>query len=298
MNRETQPLWSWALAAALAAAILATLAADPAGRVDANTDLNLSRLDRAAARETPVVVLIGSSKVQCGVGFDDELAALTRALGVETQVVRITRQGAVYEDLRPAFERLRTLRPALVLLEEDLVLYSHRPLPAPETLSWRARAKRALRIRFGMRRIAFNDPVTGRAPCGAGPSRPLSVDEIKAYQRNISELAASSAAERAAYLDQLADLRTRGARTALIDLPRSPTAATVFPEKLADHARRTLADLARDPRNERLSPPSPFPQSAYSDAGHLNAEGRRLYMAWLAPQIVRLIRAAPPQVSP
>ncbi|MDQ0465754.1 hypothetical protein QO010_003546 [Caulobacter ginsengisoli] len=298
MTRGTQPLWSWALAAALAAAVLAGLAADPAGRLDANSDLNLSRLDRVATRETPIVVLIGSSKVQCGIGFDDELAARIRALGVEAQVVRITRQGAVYEDLRPAFERLATLRPALVLLEEDLVLYTHRRLPALETVSWRARAKRALRIRFGLKRIAFNDPVAGRAPCGAGAPPVLSAAEMKAYQSALSELGASSAADRAAYLNQLAGLRTRGARTVLIDVTRSPAAAAVFPERLASHARRTLAELARDPGDERLSPPTAFPQSAYADAGHLNAQGRRLYMAWLAPQIVRLIRTTPPGAAP
>lgn len=291
MSREPQPLWSWALAAALAVLVLAALALDPAGRATPAVDLNLARLDQAAADGAPLIVLIGSSKLQCAVAFDDEVTVQLKALGLAARVVRITRQGAVYADLQAAFERLQTLHPAVVVVEEDLLLFRHRQIVAPEAVSWRARAKRTVRARLGLQRIAFNAPETGRAPCGTTPPAPLSAEDMRKYLGGLTELHASGVVDRAPYLEQLARLRAGGATTVLLAAPRSPTGAAVFPDRLTRSLAPTLTSLTRDGGLARLAPNAAYPQSAFADAGHLNADGRTAFMAWLAPELVRLTRA-------
>lgn len=287
MNRHAQPLWSWALAAALAALILTGLTLDPAGQVSAATDLNLARLDPPTA--APLIVLIGSSKLQCAVGFDDELGRRLKAQGVDAKVVRITRQGAVYGDLAVAFDRLRSRRPTLVAIEEDLLLVSHRAIATPEAVSWRARAKRAIRVRLGLRRIAFNEQATGGQPCGPGPPPPLSAAAIAAYRQSLDEFWPSAESDRRPYLAQIAALRARGVRVVLLEAPRPPIAWTVLPRRLGEALPPTRALLARQGL-ARVGPASPFLQSAFTDDGHLNATGRALYMDWLTPRLAGLVQ--------
>lgn len=284
MSRETPPLWSWALAATLATTILAALVLDPVNG-GSLTDLNLARL-QGPAGGAPLIVLIGSSKLRCGVDYDGEIADALKTQGVTARVVRVAYPSADYAHLKPVFAALEAARPAVVLLEDDLLLRTRTRAHGPNLRSWRQTARQTLRLRLGLDHNDFNDGPEARTPCGTAPPRQLTPNDLADYQYFLGSLHTSSAADRALYLDQLARLRATGARTGLITLTRSPAAMAVFPPTLGVAARQALAGT---PGVVRLAPPRQFPQSAYADFGHLNAEGRRRYMAWLVPHLAELV---------
>jgi hypothetical protein len=287
MSRHTLPLWSWGLTAALSTAILALLVLDPFSE-GSHTDLNLERL-RDGKDKAPLIVLIGSSKLRCAVGFDDELASALKARGVKARVVRIAYPNADYQSLRPAFAALEGADPSVVLVEAELLLQTRSRMNAPDTLPWRQKARQTARRWLGHGQEHFNDGPDASAVCGPSPPRPLTPNDLADYRVFLNGLSTSTAEDRAPYLEALSRLRAHGARVGLIELTRSPAAADVFPEPLGVSARRALAAA---PGPVVMAPPQPFAQSAYVDFGHMNDEGRQRYTAWLIPQLASLVEPA------
>ena len=289
MKPAAPTLWTWAASASLAIAILLGLAFDPAGRADQVEDLNLGRLNRAQTSGEPVVAIIGTSRAKCAVESDDTASARLAALGVKARIVRITQDSAVFADLKPAFERLNKLKPAVVLVEGDLFLFHRDQLPPPEIKSWRARASRALRVRSGVRGLLANDPRGGNRPCPSeSPAAVLAQKD--SYRASWERQQPSTPADRARYLTVMKRLKAHGAVVAIVRIPTSPIAQQIIPDRLSVPARQTIADLSSIEGQTVLAIPEQPPQPAYADLGHMNATGQQLYMAWLAPQIAALLQ--------
>jgi hypothetical protein len=288
MNAPSPPLWTWAVAGVVAAIVLGLLALDPAGRLTPYEDLNLGRLDRARTHRAPLVVILGTSKVECAVGFDPEITAQVRAAGVTADVIRVTRQAAIYQDLAPAFEPLIAARPDLVLVEEDLLYFGHTWDDMAHQKSWRARVDRALRTRLGFPRSRFNYPGPSSRPCGVAKIDPATL--VGEYAQLWATRWPTTPQDRSGFTRQLDRLRANGTKVVLLQLPPSPLATKNFPPQLRASAIAALADLQASHGLSRIGPPFELPQSAYKDLGHMNAEGRQRYTEWLAPEIAALIR--------
>ncbi len=293
---DRPPLWTWAAATVLAGAVVAGLVAahDALQPQVMAYQLNLARFDQPAGPARRRIVVLGTSKSQCAIEFDDAMEVRLRRLGVDADFVRVTYTQARYEDLRYAFDRMEKDPPALVLVGADLLLLQPRAYSTPEDLRepWTSRLRGDLASIAG-RRARQDDAAGGAVSCdvlAAGfPPRKLAV-----YARLIGRARASTPQERVLYTDRLDRLRAHGTITGLLTLPQTPAAQAAFrPALLADMA------AARDDLIQRhglieLTPPFPPPASAFIDQGHLNAMGRELYSDWLAREIARRLAAKAP----
>ncbi len=297
MTSEVQPLWTWPVSLLLAGAVLlvAHLWAGVAYRDHLERQLNLARLPATGG-----VVILGASKVRCGVLFDEEMAAALAARGQPVEVVRITRPAALFGDFAPAFEALEAARPRMVLLEADFLALEPNPFRRqgrPAALDWRNRARAGLRA-VVMGDAAFKDTdtrdynqaTTGSVACTTrGTPRTLAE-----YAQDMTGRRTSTDGERRKVLARLTLLRDMGADIALVDTPRSPAAAAAFPLRLDREMRDVLRRSASANDLAILPPPPTLRSEHFLDTAHLNGQGRTLYSAWLADQISARL-AAPPR---
>lgn len=296
MTSEVQPLWTWPVSLLLAGAVLlgAHLWAGVAHRDNVRRQLNLDRLPPAGS-----VVILGASKVRCGVLFDEEMAAALAARGQPVQVVRITRPAALFDDFAPAFEALEAARPRMVLLETDFLTLEPNPFRRqgrPAALDWRSRARAGLRA-IVMGDAAFKDTdtrdynqaTTGSVACTTrGTPRTLAE-----YAQDMSGRRTSTEGERRKVLARLTRLREMGADIALVDTPRSPAATAAFPARLDREMRAVLQRSAGENDLAILPPPPTLGPEHFLDTAHLNGQGRVLYSAWLADQVSARLADSP-----
>ncbi|MDP3746395.1 MAG: hypothetical protein Q8Q88_05020 [Phenylobacterium sp.] len=296
MKTEVQPLWTWPVSLLLAGAVLlgAHLWAGLAYRDHVEQQLNLARLPATGG-----VVILGASKVRCGVLFDQEMAAALAARGQAVEVVRIARPAALFGDFAPAFEALEAIPPRLVLLEADYLALEPNPFRRegrPAALDWRNRARAGLRaIALGDAAFKdtdthdYNQPSTGSLACvPRGTPRTLAE-----YAQDMSGRRTSTEGERRKVLARLLKLRELGADIALVDTPRAPAAAAAFPPRLDREMREVLRRGGEANHLAVLAPPSTLRAEHFLDTAHLNGPGRALYSAWLADQISARLAAAP-----
>ena len=288
MKPDVQPLWTWPVAILLAAAALlgAWFAASRAHADYLPTQLNLGRLHA----DRPVVVL-GSSKVRCGVLFDQDMSAALAARGVRAPFVRISLPAAPFDDFGPAFDALERARPSLVLLDADYLTLEPHPYRLAEEASgvdWRQQTRAGLKLLLtgdaGMLAGAIEYNAAPRAAAACRPSF-ITRRSPQAYALDLEERRASTPAEQRRVLARLKRLQDGGARIVLLQTPRSPAYAGAFPPALDRAAREILRRDAADARRAVLGAGPPIGETAFLDAGHLNAEGRSVYSAWLADQI-------------
>lgn len=296
MTTEVQPLWTWSVSLLLAGVVLlgAHLWAGVAYRDHVERQLNLARLPAAGG-----VVILGASKIRCGVLFDQEMAAALAARGHAVKVVRITRPAALFGDFAPAFDALEAARPRMVLLEADYLTLEPNPFRRegrPAALDWRNRARGGLRaIALGDAAFKdtdtrdYNQPSTGSLACvPRGTPRTLAE-----YAQDMAGRRTSTEGERRKVLARLTKLREMGADIVLVDTPRAPAAAAAFPPRLDREMREVLRRNAGANSLAVLSPPPTLRPEHFLDTAHLNGQGRALYSAWLADQISARLAAAP-----
>jgi hypothetical protein len=282
--RPQPPLWAWGAAAALAIAVFGLLAlCDPLIRPAALAYyLNLERLDQTAPRDAKRVVVLGSSRTGCGLLFDKDMDRLFRDRGAAVRFTRFSLNAANANDLRPVLDRMRLNPPDLVLVESDLVLLrprEHEPDDVGEPLTARVRSHLLWALHVGSRE---ND--SARA-CAEQFTPTVVAKEVARYRGWVSKRQTSTDAERADIVRPLLDLRDRGARVGLIDLPRSPWARAIQPRRLVERVD-DLASRLRQNDHVLMLRPAPPPQSAYLDPHHFNAAGRATYSASFADTVI------------
>ena len=292
------PLWTWAAAAGVAAAILAGLvlldrALAPGQRA---ASFNITRL--ADAAEGPrTIVIIGTSKTRCAIETDPVFTSRLRRLGADLRLVRVVQDGAAAEDLPEVFDAVVRLKPRLVLLETDMIVYETFVFRGdmPARPGWRQSLRNTLRGLPRLDRRGDDNRADGfdRA-CDYGTSRIADMDAYVAKRMRILALrTASSAADRAPYLAFLRTLRAQGTETALLRLPPRPDAAGQLPAKLLRDANAVRAALARDEGLAELRVATPVTPADYHDAGHMTPEGRRRASAWLAAHLATRLAGQP-----
>jgi hypothetical protein len=291
---EHPPLWTWAAALGVAVGAVAGLLAFDARSQAAwlHERLNTARLTRAAPAGTARVVVLGSSKTECALLSDAAMDARFQDAGVQVDFVRMTAHGATVEQLSPAFDEVIAARPALVLLETDVVVmqpggynFDNSPLSQP----WQARTRAKLKELAGVREPSAND-----AALTAACDRSL-IAEVEPTDAELAHMLAhrrvSTAAERGPYLALIRRLRAEGVQVALLDVPRSPRADATFPRRLDADIDGLVRRLGREEGVEPLAAER-LPATAFLDRGHLNAAGRDRFSAAFVASVAKHLRPA------
>jgi hypothetical protein len=293
MRPQVQPLWTWPAALLLAA--LALLAAHvAAGRAQARylpTQMNLARLQAEGS-----VVMLGSSKVRCGVLFDADMSAALAARGAPAPFVRLSLPAAPFDDLSPAFDALDRGRPRMVLLDADYLTLEPYPYRRAEEASgadWRQRTRAGLKLMLtGDAGVLDGAVEYNIGPRAAAACRPAFVTRRTpaAYAHDLAGRRTSTAAERRKVLNRLDRLKAGGATVVLVQTPRSPAYAAAFPQRLDHDARAILRREAAAHGFEVLSGAPPIPAGDFLDAGHMNGAGQATFSAWLADRIAAALK--------
>lgn len=299
MTRRQPPLWTWPASLVLAGVVVALLVGWKNHAVARYMwrDLNLARI---ASSPTPHddVVVVGSSKVLCGLLFDQEMDARLHEAGAAVSFIRVGQARATSEPLAYVFQALdHRPAPRMVLIEDDLLRYEPffiRTEGEPVTPGWRKRTRSTLKSVFQGDR-AFSPGDMGRNAPGAGeaPCHNRYVLAPDVYSRQLAKRRASTPAEREAYLAPLRRLKRAGAIVGVLETPRAPDAARVFPKRLQREGDAVLASVVATEGLIRVGPAPHLPQSDFLDAGHLTADGRDAYSRWFVQQVAPLLRPRP-----
>ena len=247
---------------------------------------NLERF-KTLSGERPVIVALGTSKTRSGVYPDSKLAALIKDAGAEADFIRITRAGNVFENLIPALEYLAINPPSLLLLESDLLVYS---VPGKHKLPpWRLKLNQNIDIINAMTGVGYiikenhgqPSPYTAAFCQGKKTSQSLEKYRERAQKRRITY-----PDEQQAYFNYLDKMTSRGTEIILLEIPRSPSASSVFPVSLKAEADKLQQRLSSRAGFTRWTPPlDSLTEAAYCDQGHLSSVGQTILSQWIAERI-------------
>ncbi|HYH36697.1 MAG TPA: hypothetical protein VD860_00620 [Azospirillum sp.] len=259
---------------------------------------NLNRIAALSDRlwrnpKAVAVVALGSSPLRHATLDETAMGRLAARHGVPgLHVLRIVNEPAQFADFEPLLERILKLRPALVLLDRDLLFAERRhtyfyPAYLSRLGEMVERGRPTLRDEVALQ---YGRPCARRdTPDWAGDPA-LYVEETLA----MLDLRADSPAY-ARVRDFAAAAQAAGIRVALLALPR-PEAVE---ERLEAALRTSLDDFAELPRVPVWHYPRALDDRRdFCDFAHMAPEARNLYSAWLAGQIAEaLAKPAAEEVS-
>ncbi|PWC52357.1 hypothetical protein [Azospirillum sp. TSO22-1] len=259
---------------------------------------NLNRIAALSDRlwRTPkavAVVALGSSPLRDATLDETAMGRLAARRGVPgLHFLRIVNEPAQFADFEPLLESILKLRPALVLLDRDLLFAERRdsyfyPVYLSRLGEMVERGRPMLRDEMALQ---YRRPCSRReSPDWVGDPG-LYVEEMLA----MLDLRADSPAY-ARVRDFVAAAQAAGIRVALLALPR-PEAVE---ERLEAALRTSLDDVAELPRVSVWHYPRALDDRRdFCDFAHLAPEPRNLYAAWLADQIAgALAKPAAEEVS-
>ena len=259
---------------------------------------NLNRITAASERlwrnpRAVVVVALGSSPLRHATLDETAMGRLASRYGVPAlHFLRIVNEPAQFGDFEPLLERILKLRPALVLLDRDLLFAERRDRYFyPAYLG-------GLRDMIEQGRPALRDQVAlqyGR-PCARRDSPDWTGDPGLHVENLLAML--DLRADSPAYprvRDFAVAAQAAGIRVALLALPR-PEAVE---ERLSVALSTSLDDLAELPRVPVWHYPRALDDRRdFCDFAHLMPEMRNAYSAWLAGQVAEaLAKPAVEEVS-
>lgn len=290
MSSPAPPLWTWPVAIVLAAAALlaAQLASSRALAQHETARMNLARVQAHRS-----VVVLGNSKIRCGVLFDPQMSAALAQRGAPAPVVRISAPAAEIEDFDLAFDALQRTPPRLLLVESDYVALEpafYRHSGEAEHPDWRKQVRMGLKLARKPDPRAYGtvgDFNANPAPCSLHDAKPRSP---QAYASDLQGRRTSTAFERRRLLARLRRLQAAGTQVVLLETPRSPAYATAFPSAVAQAIPGILRRSAAENHLGLFVEPPNLAAGDFLDAAHLNADGRALYSAWLADQIAAQLK--------
>jgi hypothetical protein len=292
---ERPPLWTWAAAIVLACVLLGgghLLVGRESRAITAN-ELNLARIGALPAN-TPYVVILGTSKAGCAVQFDTDMTALVRARGVRASILRVAKSRAVVSDFDDVFAAMSRRPPKLVLIEEDLLVYEpnmYRDADEPARIGWRERMRKGMKALAQPHIDVLAGPYEFTHPQSASRSCPQRGWDRAEYLSRFKDRRVSTPAEQQALLGMVHALQAKGVAVALLDVPRSPEGRQLFPRRL-DIAAQQIVDRAVGADGLlRLGLPPSIPSAGFCDPGHMNAQGRAIFSAWLAGRIASFLEA-------
>ena len=248
---------------------------------------NLARLQEADPART--IVIIGSSKTRCAIEADSIFNARLRQIGSNLRIVRLTKDLVAADDLPKVFAATIRLKPRLVLLEADLMIYEPRMFRGSLSphADWRQSVRATGQSVLGLtgQDSTTNDnratpPARGCNYAGSKVVDPKSLTALR--MRNLNDRSASSPADRAPYVAFLHALRANGTDIALLRFPTRPDFIGQLPQHLVRDANAVAAALRRDEGLGEVRIAAPVRVADYQDAGHLGPDARRRVSAWLA----------------
>ena len=281
------PLWTWLAAFLIALALLSILAAVEARRGPEwrAQYFGADRL-RPDASGRGLAVLIGSSKARCAVEPDALMTKRLERRSLPLRFVRVTRDKATARDFPELFAALKKVRPRLVLVEADLLIYEPFVYRGPRESPYRDRRQR-------IRDVLEAALIPGLMDSSARQNRSPRVDSSCDYghgreaggRRHLEGRRASTPEERAPYLDLARQLVGSGTVVAMARFPQRNDAIGAMPAKLVRAGEAVRQQLIAHDGFVDLGTPPALPVRAFHDAGHLTTAGRGVYSAWLAGRI-------------
>lgn len=289
------PPWSvWLIAGAILAAVAAGAAAslDHADRLFVR--FNRERVEAVAARaaqtpDIPVVVALGASRLRHATHDEAEMAGLAAARGQPgLHFLRIVHNSGAFADFEPLLDDLLALRPALVLLEIDLLFKERRTLPFLHIhlrdlmdVALRGHPLRGERDEWDQQ---YGKPCDRRDEAGwdHDPGR------LDRFERNVGREmrfdAGLPAYDRVRRFVERA--RAAGTRVVILHLRSRPVWEARLHGPGHDYRPDALARVAQDPAMVLWRYPAALQEAGrYCDYVHLTPEGRDAYSAWLADRI-------------
>jgi hypothetical protein len=292
-DQPQPPLWTWAAAATVAAALIGGMLLLDAvmGPMARAAWFNVARL--AGTREaTRTIVIIGSSKTRCAIDPDPVFTARLRRLGTDLRVVRMVRDNASAEDLPEVFEAVVRLKPRMVLLETNLMVYEPRAFRGgqPERTDRRQSVRTTIRGVLALFGLVWGDGDNSGTPvnrsCDYNVGKPSDIDDLMATRmQNLAQRSGSSAADRAPYLAFLRALHSEGTETALLRFPTRPDSVGQLPAALVRDADAIRAQLEHDEDLAELRVAVAVAPADFEDAGHMGDDARSRVSAWLAEHL-------------
>ncbi len=259
--------------------------------------LNLARLDAAPPEEILHVVAIGTSKTYFALPFDAELAAQLDPARKRVVFHRFTYSSATFTDLWPIFLALQRQPPDWLLIEGDLLFVDRRYGDA----DWLQR----LRTRFRDNLLLVHQAIFLSVPTASGMNRGDDVwleqasclatqqpASLKGYQDFAAKWLVAKPAQWQSYVDALSPLTARGTQVAVLDLPRAPHATMLVPASL-DRDIAALRERTTQAFGYAAWSPGILANDEFCDQGHMNADGRAHYTAWLLDRLRPLLEPRP-----
>jgi hypothetical protein len=296
IDRAAPPFWTWLAALALGLVLSGAGWAVQAGFQPklARETLNLARLDRQVGDEK-LIVLVGSSKLRCAVEADTRLADRLAGLGQRVRVVRVTRAQATGADFVELLRALLAHRPAIVLIQSDLVLYEPNVyvIRSDTHRSWQQHLRDTIEMtamprRFEAETAENRDPTDDR--CIRFPARL----DAEMRRHTIDQRRISTSEERAPFVEAAAALRRNGATVGLLELPQRPDAFGYFPERLRRDGELLASKLRRDGLFSETDVAPRLATHHFQDRGHLRPTGQALVSEWLAQKLARRLEGQTP----
>lgn len=255
--------------------------------------LNLARLDRAIPEETVHVVAIGTSKTYFALPFDAELAAQIDPSGKRMVFHRFAYSAATFTDLWPVFLALQRQPPDWLLIEGDLLYVDRRYSEA----DWRTRFRDNLLLvqQAVFRSVSPASEMNRGIDVWPEPASCLATQQpasLKKYQDIAARWRVAKPAQWQSYVDALRPLTARGTQVAVLDLPRAPRATRLVPASLDDDVA-ALRERTTQTFGYAAWSPGSLVDDEFCDSGHMNADGRAHYTAWLADRLRPLLESRP-----
>lgn len=292
----------------VAGAILAVLAAGTAISLHHSDRLfvryNRERVEAVAAKAAeapgvPVVVALGASRLRHATHDEAAMAGLAASRGLPgLHFLRIVHNSGEFADFEPLLEEVLALRPALVLLEIDLLFKERRALPFHHIhlrdLMDVAMRGRSLPGEGEQREQQYGKPCDRRDEAGwdHDPGR------LDRFARNVgremrfdADLPAYGRVRR--FVERAA---AAGVRVAILHLRSRPVWEARLHGPGHDYRPDALARVAQDPAMALWRYPAALQDGArYCDYVHLTAEGRDAYSAWLAERMAAALGPVRPE---
>ena len=255
--------------------------------------LNLARLDKALPEETLHVVAIGTSKSYFALPFDAELAAQIDPTGKRMVFHRFAYGSATFTDLWPIFLALQRQPPDWLLIEGDLLFVDRRYSDA----DWRTRFRDNLFLvqQAILRSVPTASDMNRGVDVWPEPASCLATQQpaaLKKYQDHAAKWLVAKPVQWQSYVDALRPLTARGTQVAVLDLPRAPRATLLVPARL-DPDIAALRERTTQAFGYAAWSPGTLVDDEFCDSGHMNADGRAHYTAWLVDRLRPLLKPRP-----
>jgi len=249
-----------------------------------------SLTDRDLPHHLPRIIVIGTSLTRNAFFFDGEMEDFARKNGfTEIKFMRIVKPGATLADFTPLLDFITNAEPDAVFLESNMFVLDFN---APARNKLRSMIGTLLPGRKEQYLIGIEDNFASHKELPQEGVQRQTHKDIAFFREFRSTTRLRRFMLPDAYITFFDTLKRRGIPVVMLDLTRSPEAASAYPPGIMDAVPQLIRRYQDTYGLQYLEFPYSLGLQYYSDFAHMNERGRTVYCRWFLSELPNVVMKA------